>query len=287
MHDPWSAVASWLQHTSTTDAVARARLLDFAVAAVPGSGLELRRQPVLVTESGQRSVQTRVPLVVDLTALWAGPLAAHLLGLAGARVIKVEALNRPDGARAGSPAFYDLLNCGHESVALDFDDEHDLALLRTLIAAADVVLEGSRPRALARLGVDAAQCAREGTVWVSITAYGRSVPDGDLIGFGDDVAAGAGLVHDTALGSVPAGDALADPLTGAVAAAAAAFALRHGYSGLFDVSMHDVARWAASIDPGDSAVLGSVAPPAPRTPHGVAAEFGAHTLAVRREFKLS
>ena len=39
------------------------------------------------------------PLVVDLSALWAGPLCAHLLGLAGARVVKVESLGRPDGAR--------------------------------------------------------------------------------------------------------------------------------------------------------------------------------------------
>jgi hypothetical protein len=43
-----------------------------------------------------------------------------LLALAGARVVKVESTRRLDGARSGSSAFYDLLNAGKESVALDF-----------------------------------------------------------------------------------------------------------------------------------------------------------------------
>ncbi|MCX5190797.1 CoA transferase [Streptomyces sp. NBC_00268] len=58
-------------------------------------------------------------LVVDFSALWAGPLCAHLLGTAGARVVKVETPSRPDGARFGDPAFYDLLHAGHASVVLD------------------------------------------------------------------------------------------------------------------------------------------------------------------------
>ena len=40
------------------------------------------------------------PLVVDLSALWAGPLCTHLLQLMGAQVIKVESTTRPDGMRA-------------------------------------------------------------------------------------------------------------------------------------------------------------------------------------------
>lgn len=42
-------------------------------------------------------------LVVDFSALWAGPLCAHLLGLAGARVVEVETPGRPDGGRRGKP----------------------------------------------------------------------------------------------------------------------------------------------------------------------------------------
>src|SRR3546814_1875060 len=60
------------------------------------------------------------PFVVDLAPLWAGPLAASLLGMAGGRVVKVESVRRLDGARQGHAGFFDLLNGGKESVAVDF-----------------------------------------------------------------------------------------------------------------------------------------------------------------------
>ncbi len=84
-------------------------------------------------------------LVVDLSALWAGPLCASVLTSAGARVVKVESLQRLDGARFGPPAFYDLLHAGQESVALDFHDAGDVATLHRLLERADVVIEASRP----------------------------------------------------------------------------------------------------------------------------------------------
>src|SRR5262249_16899261 len=54
----------------------------------------------------------RAPRVLDLSALWAGPLAAHLLWLAGAEVVKVESRTRPDAMRLGNNEFYSLLNQG-------------------------------------------------------------------------------------------------------------------------------------------------------------------------------
>src|SRR5207253_5303213 len=103
--------------------------------------------------------------VADLSSLWAGPLCAHLLQLAGARVVKVESLHRPDGARSGPAAFFDLLHGGQEAVAIDFRHADGRASLRRLVEAADVVVEGSRPRALEQLGVvaegvlaEAAEC---------------------------------------------------------------------------------------------------------------------------------
>jgi len=48
------------------------------------------------------------------------PLCGRVLSLLGARVVKVESLSRPDGARGGPPAFYHLMNGGKESVAIDF-----------------------------------------------------------------------------------------------------------------------------------------------------------------------
>ena len=101
-------------------------------------------------------------LVVDLSSLWAGPLCAQLLTAAGARTVKVESTSRPDGARRGPAPFYDLLHAGQDSVALDFRDHRDVDRLRTLLAAADIVIEASRPRALAQLGIDAAGMRRGG-----------------------------------------------------------------------------------------------------------------------------
>ena len=67
--------------------------------------------------------------MVDLSALWAGPLAASLLLEAGARVVKVEARDRPDGARSGPRPFFDLLNAGKESVAIDLSAPDELSLI--------------------------------------------------------------------------------------------------------------------------------------------------------------
>ena len=92
--------------------------------------------------------------MADLSSLWAGPLCAQLLARAGATVVKVESPNRPDGTRRGEPAFFDWMNSGKLCYAVDFDSDSDA--LRRLLAAADIVIEGSRPAALRRhaLSVD-------------------------------------------------------------------------------------------------------------------------------------
>lgn len=245
--DPWNALASWLRGVDLAFAHARAVELQLAVAAVPAPPAppilpaEPSRHPVEVHPGGPRR-WCRSPLVVDLTALWAGPLAARLLGLAGSRVVKVESTARLDGARFGNPAFFEILHRGHEVVQLDFTT--DRSTLLALLASADVVLEASRPRALARLGIDAAQYVANGTVWASITAYGRRGSGADRVGFGDDVAVEAGLRAWTPEGPVTIGDALADPLAGVHAAAAVAMALHAPRGSLLDVSMHHVARSA-------------------------------------------
>jgi crotonobetainyl-CoA:carnitine CoA-transferase CaiB-like acyl-CoA transferase len=166
---------------------------------------------------GRRSPPTRRPYVVDLSSLWAGPLAGSLLAMAGAEVVKLEAVDRPDGARRGHRAFFDLLNGGKRSVALDFSDPEGRARLRALIERADIVIEGSRPRALRRLGIDRAAAVARGAVWIAITAH----DDPDRVGFGDDAAVEAGLatMMRQAWGQATfVGDAVADPLTGLHAA---------------------------------------------------------------------
>ncbi|WP_131803818.1 CoA transferase [Pseudofrankia sp. BMG5.36] len=180
--------------------------------------------------------------VIDLSSLWAGPLCAHLLGLAGGRVVKVEGASRLDGAREGPAAFYDLLHAGHASVTVDLRRAEGRAALVRLIEGADVVLEASRPRALDQLGIGpAAMITRNPCLtWVSITGYGRTGPWRQRPAFGDDAAAAAGAVAvDAAGGPVFLADAVADPVAGVLAAAAALASLAAGGGRHVDVALRE------------------------------------------------
>lgn len=226
-------------------------------------------------------------LVVDLSALWAGPLCANLLGLAGARVVKVESTTRPDGARYGPPEFYDLLHGGHESVALNFAEHADRQMLRALLMRADVVIEASRPRALENLGLPFETLRDAGWrgVWISITGHGRDQPQ--RVAFGDDAAVAGGLVGHYNGSPVFCSDAIADPITGLLGAALTVDALDRGVTGLFDLSLaHTAAHLHASIGrfPLIAVVAGTfAAAPRARAPIAPAASLGADTDSVLRE----
>jgi hypothetical protein len=299
---PWPAVATAVLDRPAADLVARARLLGLPAAPV---GRRAEAPPWLrVTHAGTPRRPRDGPWrVLDLSSLWAGPLATHLLAGLGARVVKVESAARPDGARLGPAAFFDLLNAGKESVALDLRTPQARASLRRLFAWADLVVESARPRALAQLGFDAEDLLAEhpGLSWLSITGYGRPDPRGTWVAFGDDAAAAGGLVAEDADGApLFCADALADPLTGLHAAWAAACALRAGGGALLDVSLCGVASDASAggLDPlarvvsdgdgdGDRVVRAGcsapVAPPRARRPAGRARPLGADTAAVLRE----
>lgn len=294
--DPWPAVAAWLREHSGDELAERAALLGLAAGPVGRT----RRRPNVPAPLSPRPVEGL--LVVDFSALWAGPLCAHLLGLAGARVVKVETPTRPDGARRGNPEFYRLLHAGHRSVVLDPGTGPGRDAMAALVDAADIVIEASRPRALARFGLDADAAVAAGTAWVSITAYGR---DADRVGFGDDVAAACGLVRHEPDGTpLFCGDAIADPLTGLTAAALAATAPPDGGGVLWDVAMSDVVAgtlganapapggeavrdgdgWAVEIETGDRV---PVAGPVRREAAGTAPESGLDTAEVLRELGIA
>ncbi|HEY3142762.1 MAG TPA: CoA transferase, partial [Acidimicrobiales bacterium] len=265
--DVWDVVLGWAARRPAEEAVARARLLGLPACVVgeaDGAASWFRTTTFVPDGLGA----TGPPLVVDLSALWAGPLCAHLLGLAGARVIKVESSRRPDGARRGPAAFYRLLHGGHECVAFDFTSPRDRERLRRLLEAADVVIESSRPRAMTQLGIDpeAILSAADNKTWISITAYGRTGPAADWVGFGDDTAAAAGLVVvDPRTGTtVPCGDALADPLTGAHAAVTALASLLGGGSRLVALALADVVA-ATLVDVVAGAAAPQAEPPQIRT----------------------
>lgn len=263
---PWSALAERVRDLPVDVVAARGQELGLAVAVVADRARlakgdeQLRaratlepgrthlRHEVAPPLAGRRPDDLEGVRVVDLSSLWAGPTCARLLASAGATVVKLESTDRPDGARRGNRQFYERLHAGQQERAVSFTTDAGRAELRTLLEAADVVIEGSRPRAFDRLGIDPAEIVahRPGAVWLSITAYGRTGPWRDRVGFGDDCAAAGGLVTWTADGS-PAfvADAVADPLTGMVAAALVAEAVAAGGGVVLDVALREVARVAA------------------------------------------
>jgi crotonobetainyl-CoA:carnitine CoA-transferase CaiB-like acyl-CoA transferase len=241
--------------------------------------------PTVATPMGGTGAAAGRPLtVIDLSSLWAGPLCGQLLTQAGLRVIKVESSTRPDGARLGPPGFFDLLHAGQESVALDFTVPAGRAALAGLVAAADVVIEASRPRALSQLGVGPSPAGPR--VWVSITGYGRAGNDSNRVAFGDDAAVAGGLVVCDEAGPCFCADAVSDPATGLYAAVAALAALEDGRRWRLDIRLAGVAAWLArpaGRRPGTQAD-GPVAPPRSRPAAGRAAPLGEHTDAVLAEF---
>ena len=101
--DPWAFAAERVARGSVDALVERGRLLGLPLA--PASNPPRESPPwarIAARGPSRERGASQLPLVVDLSALWAGPLCAHLLQLAGAPVVKVESTRRPDGARFGA-----------------------------------------------------------------------------------------------------------------------------------------------------------------------------------------
>ena len=240
--------------TPAEDFAAAAQLAGVPAAALPAaSALPAAALPVTTRIAAPLpGAGLAGAVVADLSSMWAGPLCARLLGLAGAQVIKVESAARPDGARLGDPGFFDWLHAGHRSVSVDFGPGAGRAALAALLEVADVVIEASRPRALAALGLAPGLIRhRPGQVWLSITGYGRGSPE--QVAFGDDAAVAGGLVGWAQGGSSPepvfCADAIADPLAGVCGALAVALSRAAGGGELIDLSMRDVAAAFAVAGP--------------------------------------
>ena len=292
----WDTVAAHVAGAPVEAVVERAHMLGLPVARLPDTPpvptlaepplAPLPLRATAVAGSAAPPLSSLAGLrVLDLSSLWAGPLAGALLAAAGADVVKVESTGRPDGARRGPPSFFDLLNGDKRSVALDLRSAGGVRLLHGLVAGADVVVEASRPRALEQLGIEAAELLSRGRprVWVSITGHGRTGPARDRVGFGDDAAVAGGLVCRQSGRPVFCADAIADPTSGMVAAAAVLDALATGGRWLLDVAMSGVAAHLAgpTLPTGDRTP--TAAPPRAEAPRRRAAALGEHTRVVLAE----
>ena len=198
--------------------------------------------------------------VVELARILAGPWAGQTLADLGAEVIKVEAPEGDDTRRWGPPfierdgdrsaAYFHATNRGKRSVTADFTTPEGQALVKRLVADADVVIENFKVGGLAKYGLDyvGLSALNPRLVYCSITGFGQTGPYAARAGYDFIIQGMAGLMSVT---GAPEGQpqkvgvAVTDIFTGVYAAAAILAALhQRGVTGKgqhIDMALMDVA----------------------------------------------
>ena len=211
--------------------------------------------------------------VLDLTRLVPGPVCTQHLADLGADVIKVEDTGAGDYA---PPALRALVNRNKRGLQLDLKQPEGAEALLRLARDADVLVEGFRPGAMARLGLgyDAVAAVNPRIVYCSLTGYGQDGPYRDRPGHDLNycghagVADQVGVAADTlALSNLPIADLMGGALTAAMGILAALFdAARSGRGRHVDIAM------------ADGALAHAVMPLATLATHGSTRRAGADTL---------
>ncbi|MEU6290519.1 CoA transferase [Streptomyces sp. NPDC046988] len=163
-----------------------------AVNAVPGSATAA---PAPLT--GLR--------VLDLATLFAGPLAATMLGDFGAEVVKVEHPSRPDPSRGHGPSkdgiglWWKILGRNKRTITLDLSKPAGRTTLLRLVSTADVVIENFRPGTLEKwdLGWDELSAVNPRLVLTRVTGFGQFGPYARRPGFGTLAEAMSGFAAMT------------------------------------------------------------------------------------------
>ncbi len=143
--------------------------------------------------------------VLDCATLFAGPLAATLLGDFGADVIKIEHPRRGDPSRTHGPSkdgvglWWKMLGRNKHTVTLDLSADRGAELLRALVARADVLIENFRPGTLERwgLGPDVLHAVNPDLIVARVTGFGQFGPYAGRPGFGTLAEAMSGFAAVT------------------------------------------------------------------------------------------
>jgi crotonobetainyl-CoA:carnitine CoA-transferase CaiB-like acyl-CoA transferase len=198
--------------------------------------------------------------VIELARILAGPWAGQTLADLGADVIKVEAPEGDDTRRWGPPfieaggetsaAYFHATNRGKRSIICDFRTEEGQAVVRRLVAEADVVIENFKVGGLAKYGLDYASLREVNPrlIYCSITGFGQTGPYAHRAGYDFIIQGMSGIMSVTGpAGGQPqkAGVAVADIFTGVYAATAILAALlqrsRTSEGQQIDMALMDVA----------------------------------------------
>ncbi len=200
--------------------------------------------------------------VLDLTRVLAGPWASQLLADYGASVIKVERpgggddtrawgppwLREGDGEEPGDAAYFLSTNRNKRSVTIDLGHADGAALVRSLAAKSDIIMENFKVGTMEKFGLDydALRKATPGLIYCSITAYGQQGTRALLPGYDAMIQASGGLMSITGEpdgAPQKVGVAIADIMAGMYAASAILAALvernRSGEGQHIDVPLYD------------------------------------------------
>ncbi|XBH21327.1 CoA transferase [Jonesiaceae bacterium BS-20] len=143
--------------------------------------------------------------VLDVSTLFAGPMAAMHLGDMGANVIKVEHTLRPDPSRGHGPSkdgqnlWWKTLGRNKRTIQIDLHSTEGQEVLLKLVAQSDVIIENFRPDTLEKwnLGYDRLSAANPGLVMARVTGFGQVGPYRRRPGFGTLAEAMSGFAAAT------------------------------------------------------------------------------------------
>lgn len=140
--------------------------------------------------------------VLDLGVIVVGAETGRLLADLGADVVKIESAAFPDGSRQtwlkiGLSSSFGAGHRNKRSLGLNLKSEHGKALLRRMIADADVMLSNFKPGTLESLGLGYAELSQINPRLIAVesSAFGATGPWSKRMGYGPLVRAAAGLTH--------------------------------------------------------------------------------------------
>ncbi|GAA0910886.1 CoA transferase [Streptomyces thermoalcalitolerans] len=143
--------------------------------------------------------------VLELATLFAGPIAATLLGDFGAEVIKVEHPAKPDPSRGHGPSkngvglWWKMLGRNKRTITLDLSRPGGRRTLLRLAAGADVIVENFRPGTLEKWGLGRPELSAVNPrlVLARVTGFGQFGPYASRPGFGTLAEAMSGFAAIT------------------------------------------------------------------------------------------
>lgn len=175
--------------------------------------------------------------IIDLSSVGMGPYATQILADMGADVIKVESTDG-DVVRHGAPslhpgmgAFYMQANRNKRSIVLDLKTSDDLAVLKSLLRDADVLVSNIRVQSMRRLGLsyETLQAVNPRLIYCGVYGFSEDGPYAGRPAFDDIIQAMSGVasIQGHGVGREPSyvNTVIADKTTGLTAVYAISMAL--------------------------------------------------------------